>query len=89
MTIFKYSLDRSSSEPEQELSLPLGARILCVQIQDSVLCLWALVKQHAHAEIRTFVICDTGEEIDSRNLKYIGTYQFTGSVGHVFEKIVK
>lgn len=74
----------------QEIELPAGARILCVQIQHGIPCLWALVNPDNERITRTLYVRGTGhpcgEEIERST--YIGTIQlYTGSlIFHVFEE---
>lgn len=85
MTIWKFPLAVVDS---QELSMPAGSTILCVQFQHDRPNVWALVPDSSRngdeiKTIRTFV---TGEVFDVPG-PYIGTYQLGGHlVGHVFEE---
>jgi hypothetical protein len=77
------------------LWLPLGAEILCVQIdvKDGNPYIWAIVDTGGEVieEVRFFEVFYTGEEIDEDvNIvrKYIGTYQYSnGLVCHLFERV--
>ena len=81
--IFKYPL---KIEDEQIIKIPLGYRILTVQVKDNVPCLWALVddeeKHIISCEIKTV---GTGCSLDVNTWWYIGTYQLNQLVFHVFE----
>ncbi len=69
------------------LDMPRGARVLCVQVQHGIPCLWAMVTP-GPVERRAFVIVGTGYPIDlDYALPYIGTFQLYdgGFVGHLFE----
>ena len=83
-TIYEYDLEVTDT---QEVVLPVGSKILTVQVQNGVPCLWATVdveKPNTDKKvIRTF---GTGQEINANNLKYINTYQLYGGevVFHVF-----
>lgn len=73
-------------EMDNEISMPEGAQILTVQIQNGQLVLWAMVDPHAFHEKRLFRIIATGEDIHaSEKWKYVGTFQKAWFVGHVFE----
>lgn len=75
-TIFKYPLTMSST---QTLQMPQKAKILSLQTQNGVPCLWALVETTNQKEPRTFQIIGTGEEITDIGYKeYIGTFQMHG-----------
>jgi hypothetical protein len=71
--------------------MPQDAKILCVQTQNDMPCIWAIVNEEAEPrENRLFHIYGTGHEIKNlENKKYVGTYQLQGGVlvFHVFEII--
>jgi hypothetical protein len=83
--IYKYRLDIVGT---QDIEMPAGAKILCVQARDEDLFLWAVVDIGATFETRTFIIVGTGQAVDVEYLsgRYIGTVQQYGGVWHVFEK---
>jgi hypothetical protein len=87
--IFKY---RMMITDTQKVLMPKGAKILTVQIQHGVPCLWALVNQPAPDVEREFRVIGTGHPIpDAEALEYIGTIQVHegGLVFHVFESLRK
>lgn len=69
--------------------MPVGARILHVQMQMGVPVLWALVDPRAPREIRRFINEGTGQTFDGSGLDYVGTWQEENSDGafvfHLFE----
>lgn len=70
----------------QVIEMPVGAKLLTVQIQHDIPCIWALVDPAAPTtplDIRTL---GTGQAFDAEDFKYIGTYQIHGGgfVFHVF-----
>ena len=84
--IYKYDLKPKTNQ----LTMPRGALILCVQTQQGVPRLWALVDADAPDETRVIEVYSTGEPVIedmgvSRN--YVGTFQLEGGslVFHVFE----
>lgn len=83
--IFKYPLNQEINQ----LHLPTGSKILCVQPQNNIPTLWIMHNVSAVGnELRTFSLIATGEiffrsELDS----YIGTVQINGLVWHVIEFI--
>lgn len=82
--VFKFPLEISD---EQKVLMPVGAKVLTVQVQNGVPCLWAECN-HAACVSRTFLIRGTGHPIDDDIEKeYIGTIQLYGGslVLHVFE----
>ena len=66
-----------------------GAEVLCLQMQNSNPCIWALVDASAKIERRVFQTFGTGQKISTLSeRKYVGTYQLmNGLVLHVFEWI--
>lgn len=91
-TIWKFPL---KIRGEQDIQVPSGAQMLCVQGQESqeaesqVACIWALVDPEAKLvwmKVRTY---GTGQPIPDEVLatsSYLGTYQMLGGslVWHVF-----
>ncbi len=88
-TIYKYTLDLVDS---QVIPMPIGARILNIQVQNGRICLWAIVEIGSRIERRTFVIQGTGNKlckaVEDRGY-YMGTVQNNGFVWHIFEIIEK
>lgn len=75
---------------ENVIEMPKGAEILTVQIQDSFnTCIWALVDPEEETEKRVFEVVGTGHKFDNANKKYIGTWQISMFVWHLFEVINK
>jgi len=81
-TIWKYELELTD---RQQVIMPTGATILCVQTQLGNLCLWAQVDPNAKKEERHIAIVGTGHPIHRNAWKYIGTAQQAVFVWHVFE----
>lgn len=86
-TIFKCKLYILDS---QHISIPAGARFLCVQEQGTNLCLWALVDTKQPLTLRQIQIVGTGYIADGCFEEgYIGTVQMKdGYVWHVFDASV-
>lgn len=85
-TIYKYPIKIID---EQIVTMTEGADILCVQIQNGMPCLWALVDPDIE-ETETVVIrtIGTGHKFsDGDSCLYIGTYQLPSLVFHVFRKM--
>lgn len=70
----------------QQIWMPSGAKILTVQIQNGIPCLWAMVDSIAEYEWRNIGIVGTGNPINFKG-EYIDTIQLDGFVWHVFEII--
>ena len=69
--------------------MPIGAKILSVQSQRERGMIWALVDPNAEDEPRHFAIVGTGETFDETNMTYIGTFQDSPFVWHLFEWKIK
>lgn len=85
-TIHKFNLAVTDT---QSVSMPKGAKVLCVQVQNGTICLWARVWTEAEYELRTFLVVGTGNPFPESNRPplYIGTVQQPPFVWHIFEKI--
>jgi hypothetical protein len=74
----------------QEVTLPKGAKVLCVQTQKEVPCIWFITPtvDVSEKEHRTFSIYGTGHEHAIISGEYLGTFQLKGGilVFHVFEE---
>lgn len=82
MNIYKYQLENSHNTIE----MPIGAKVLTMQLQNGIPCIWALVDQKLTYEKRKFEVIPTGPYFyDNYPLTYIGTFQNGDFVGHVFE----
>lgn len=84
-TIHKYQLDTIDF---QQIDMPKGSEILCIQSQNERPCIWAIVDTNMPLKKRAFEIYGTGHPIsDGLNRKYIGTYQLQNGalVFHCFE----
>jgi hypothetical protein len=89
--VWKYPLEATFLN---EIMMPKGSRILCVQTQKECPCLWVLVpeeegKKPDDFECRKFVVVGTGHPLESLwSSTYIGTVQVAGGqlVFHIFER---
>lgn len=85
-TIWKYRIDIADA---QDILMPLGSKILCVQEQPGVgLCLWAIVDPDKQRKVtRHLRMYGTGHPHARIDGTYIGTAQEMGGqlVWHVFE----
>lgn len=82
-TIWKYPLLDNICT----IMMPLGAKVLHVEIQHEVPCLWALVNPEVITEPRHFQVISTGHPIEFPTDKFIGTFLTSNGkfVFHVFE----
>lgn len=84
-TIWKFQLAVTDT---QRVSMPKGAKILAVQLQDKTLCMWAIVVEGMEMEVREFQIYGTGHMVNPKaTLNYLATYQDPPFVWHVFERL--
>jgi hypothetical protein len=86
--IYKYPLEITDT---QTVELPYEHRILSVQAQNGILCLWAAVDlEETFKADRTIRIIGTGNQSDeldfyfSGDMEFISTVQLSGLVWHVF-----
>jgi len=84
VTIWKFPLQTTDF---QVISLPIGHRILCVQVQGGTPCLWAQVDPERDSAQVGIRIYGTGHQVHRIDQSYIGTYQLNDGrlVFHVFE----
>ena len=87
MRIWKWTLQVTDN---QKIQMPLGAKILSVQVQHGAPQVWAMVDETAPQEWRSFATYGTGNpQPDIAEYgRFIGTYQLNGGglVFHVFEQ---
>lgn len=83
MVVWKYELKHSVL---QKLELPVGYKLLDVQVQRGIPCLWVLVDPKADKTPIFIRILGTGEETEHPLKEYAGTFQTNGGdlVFHVF-----
>lgn len=81
-TIYKYPLEVTD---ENQIEMPVGAEILCVQVQHGIPCIWAKVETDNPSTYTTILTYGTGHPVNP-NAAYIGTYQMVNGdlVFHVF-----
>ena len=84
-TIWKYPLRQI--DEVISLEIPRGAKLLTVQLQDSMPTLWALVEKDApYDDTRRIILLGTGQYIEHELGDYLGTVQTNiGLVWHAFE----
>ena len=83
--IWKYPVSFGGSF---NLTMPVGARILKLDIQFNDPQIWAIVDPDKEIEVREFISIGTGQAFPkSDRLEYIDSYQVNGGqyVWHVFE----
>ena len=83
--VWKFLLDlKDYANPRFELTMPRDARILTVQMQAGIPCLWAEVYPDNPVEVRRFAIVSTGCPVPP-GVSYIGTWQDGPFVWHLYE----
>jgi len=83
-TIWKFNL---RVDDVQKIAMPKEAKILTVQIQGELPCIWALVDPRNLDTNRIIQIAGTGHDLSKRIMgDYIGTFKYDGFlVFHVFD----
>ena len=74
-TIWKYQLELTD---RQDIVMPIGSKILCVQAQRGTLCLWVLVNTNSPTNRRVIAVHGTGFPIADNEFeigRYIGSVQ--------------
>lgn len=65
--------------------MPLGAKVLSIQVQNDVPTIWAFVDTAMPFEDRKFYVYGTGHVIPLLANRHIATIQLIGLVWHIFE----
>ena len=84
--IWKYEFDGSI---ESTIKMPKDAKILTIQTQNDIPCIWISFNIKYINELESRVFETKGKGIsfeDDDNLHYIGTYQVCEYVFHVYER---
>lgn len=87
MYIWKYPLPPIFLCDEFEIELPKDYHILCVQVQNDIPCIWITTSGTECYEKHNFTIIGTGNHFNKERLVYIGTFQISPFVWHLFERI--
>lgn len=86
--IWKFPLSAPTAD-SVAIMMPVGAEVLCVQVQHGRPCIWARVNPDAVFFARRFCVFGTGHSIppDDGRLRYVGTFQLEDGqlVFHLFE----
>lgn len=70
---------------EFEIEIPREAQALTVQPQGSIPVMWVNLDPDEEVVTRKFKVFGTGEEFSYPALDYVGTFQMSGLVWHLFE----
>lgn len=84
MTVWKYEFE--INDELQRKPMPRGAHIIHVAPLDGLICVWALVEERAHTDIRRFRVVGTGHPINLQKECHVGTCVMTPFVWHLFEE---
>ncbi len=83
--IWKFPLEQTS---EQVISVPTGTKMLCVAVQNGVVCLWGQVDPEAKGEKRLVRVFGTGHPMPDDPGEYVGTFLLSAGalVFHVYSE---
>ena len=86
-TIYKYPI---TVQDDISIEMPQGAKVLTVQMQRGIPCVWAIVDPDNEPAAKYFRLAGTGHPITervSRLLRHIGSFQMEGEtlIFHLFE----
>lgn len=79
--IWKYAFDFGATQH----SIPVAGKILDVQVQGGVPCMWVEVSPDSEREYRWFHIVGTGHQEILAGWDHVGTFQSPPFVWHVYE----
>ena len=82
--IYKYPMQIAEVST---VMMPIDAKILCIQVQDNVPTIWAIVDIENPVEKRFFFMFGTGFQIKEEDYDYVATIQLLNGklVYHIFE----
>lgn len=87
--VHKFSLENcfANIKIPKTILMPIGAKIICAEMQSGSPHLWAIADPNAETEAREFVIFGTGFELQAGGepLEHVGTVFVQGFVWHIFE----
>jgi hypothetical protein len=72
LAIWKFPLEVTDM---QNVTMPMGSKLLTVQLQNGAPCLWALCDTTAPMRLRTVWIFGTGHPVPMHAGEYLGTFQ--------------
>lgn len=91
LVVWKFAFD---VQDDIEILMPVGARVLTVQVQGGRPCVWVLVDPSEEKRSkRQFRVAGTGHVLQTEakmdQLKYVGTFQLLDGkfIGHLFEVV--
>ena len=81
MSIWKFPIVRTD---EQKIEMPVGAKVLSVQMQNGIPCIWAIIDTDARIESRSIAVVGTGNPCWCFTWAFIGTVADGDFMWHVF-----
>ena len=83
-TIYKYTIP---VEDSPKIEMPVGAKVLHVNVQRGVPCIWVEVDPSNEIETREFQVYGTGHMIPDNSGTYLGTFMVDDGnyVFHIYE----
>lgn len=81
--VWKFSF--LSPESHQIFNVPRGAKVLSVDLQSNIICIWMLVDPKNLLVEREFRVVGTGWDTDREAHEFVGTVIDGPFVWHVFE----
>ncbi len=83
--IWKFPLDQTVFQfPGQAIIMPASAKIMAMQVQARVPCLWADLDPTGTQEMRLFRVFGTGHALP-QDCVHVGTWQDPPYVWHLYE----
>jgi len=85
-TIWKYEFTDNSS---QAFEMPDDHKVLALNFQHGILCMWALVDTDSPKSYHSFEVYGTGWQLPENPGEYIGTFQLSNGrfIFHVFKQV--
>jgi hypothetical protein len=83
MIVYKYTF---AVDYRISIQMPADAKILMIDVQFGVPCMWALVDPAKPMVQREFLIVGTGHPVPPSGNRHVGSFQQPPFVWHVFEK---
>ena len=85
-SVYKYKLTMAGNF---ELRMPVGAKLLTVQVQCGHPCVWAMVDTTGKMATRKFALRGTGHQCEPEvvGAAFVGTFQLNDGefIGHLFD----
>jgi len=83
-TVYKYPF---RIDDDVSIAMPVGAKILLVDVQNGIPTIWAQVPPQAVMSLRRFRVIGTGHPFDPDRLTHVASFQQPPFVWHLFEHV--